>query len=251
LIPLIRHHLPEEDTLQYRAHPGLHTINLALIVYPYASNLDEFDPLLHEPEVTVVPLREYARLDGYHAILLPESKNTGASIEHLRTTGLAAEISRAAQRGVIVHGVCGGLQLLGHAIHDPDALEHGDCVGLGLLDLVTTLGPHKVTRQREVQWHGVRVRGYEIHHGVTRAGSRVQWDFSEDLGWSSGNVSGVYLHGLFENAAYREWFLCRLGWSGQTDGEWSAVVDASIDEVAHLICSTGLVTVVDSSGVGR
>jgi adenosylcobyric acid synthase len=247
LIPLIRHRLPEEDTLQHRAHPDPHTINLALVVYPYASNLDEFDPVMHEPGVTVVPLREYARLDGFHAILLPGSKNTAASVEYLRQTSLAAEISRVAQRGVVVHGVCGGLQLLGHFIHDPDSLESGDCVGLGLLDLETTLVPDKVTRQREVQWRGVRVQGYEIHHGMTRAGSRVQPDFSEDVGWSSGNVSGVYLHGLFENTAYRQWFLQRLGWNGQTNGEWSAMVDASIDDVAQLICSTGLATVVHSS----
>ena len=95
LLPMVRHALPEEDTLHHRAHPEAQQINLALVVYPYASNLDEFDPLVHAPGVTVVPVRGCARLDGYHAILLPGSKNTVASLRYLRQSGLAAEISRA------------------------------------------------------------------------------------------------------------------------------------------------------------
>jgi hypothetical protein len=69
LVPLIHHTLPEEDTLQHRAQADPRQINIALITYPYASNLDEFDALIHELSVTVVPIREYTRLEAYHAIL--------------------------------------------------------------------------------------------------------------------------------------------------------------------------------------
>jgi len=235
LIPMVRHVLPEEDTLHHHAHPEPQQINVALVVYPYASNLDEFDPLVHEPGVTVVPIRGCTRLDGYHAILLPGSKNTVASLRYLRQSGLAAEITRAANRGVPVLGICGGLQLLGREMYDPHYIESGDCAGLGLLDLTTTLVPDKTTRQREVLWQGTPVRGYEIHHGQTQAGAGVHVYLSDDLGWLQDNVYGVYLHGLFENAAYRQQFLERLGWQGQTTAVWSATVEASLDRVARLI----------------
>ena len=239
LLPMVRHTLPEEDTLHHRAQPDMQQINLALIVYPYASNLDEFDPLVHEPGVTVVPMRGCERLDSYHAILLPGSKNTVASLRYLRQSGLAAELSRAVQRGVPVLGICGGLQLLGREIHDPHHIESGDCPGLGLLDLTTTLVPNKTTRQREVPWQGTLLRGYEIHHGQTQASERVQAYLPDSLGWYQDNVYGVYVHGLFENAAYRQQFLERLGWRGQTTGAWSAVVDASLEQIARLIEASG------------
>jgi adenosylcobyric acid synthase len=138
-----------------------------------------------------------------------------------------------------VLGICGGLQLLGHEIHDPHHLESGDCPGLGLLDLTTTLVPDKTTRQRQVSWQGALLGGYEIHHGQTRAGEGVQAYLPDGLGWCQDNVYGVYVHGLFENPAYRQQFLERLGWCGQTTGEWSAVVDASLEQVAQLIVESG------------
>jgi adenosylcobyric acid synthase len=238
---MVRHALPEEDTLHHRAHAEPQQINLALVVYPYASNLGEFDSLIHTPGVTVVPIRDRTRLDGYHAILLPGSKNTVASLRYLRHSGLAAEINRAARRGVPVLGICGGLQLLGRDIHDPHSLESGDCPGLGLLDLTTTLVPHKTTRQREVFWQGVPVRGYEIHHGETRAGAGVQVYLPDDLGWYQDNVYGVYVHGLFDNAVYRQQFLERLGWQGETTEAWSATVEAHLERVARLIDEVGWV----------
>jgi adenosylcobyric acid synthase len=241
LIPMIQHSLPEEDTLQHRAQFEPRHINLALIAYPYASNLDEFDPLMHEPGVTIVPIRDFTRLDNYRAILLPGSKNTAASLRHLRQSGLAAEISRTAQRGIPVLGVCGGMQLLGQEIRDPFLLEGGDCLGLGLLDLTTTLSPAKTTRQRQVQWEGTSLYGYEIHHGHTQPGPRAQPFLPDGLGWQQGNVSGVYLHGLFENAVYRQHFLGRLGWDGHTSGEWSVTVESSIERVARLIPDSGWV----------
>src|SRR6185503_1247384 len=116
IVPLIQHSLPEEDTLHHRAQPIEGGINIALIAYPYASNLDEFDPLIAEAGVSLVPVRDFESLAQYHAILLPGSKNTVASLRHLRQTGLAAEITRAAARGTPILGVWGGLQMLGHSI---------------------------------------------------------------------------------------------------------------------------------------
>lgn len=242
IVPFMRHALPEEDALHHRARFDPGKLNVALGLYPYASNLDEFDPLVNEAGVNVVPIRGREPLSDYAAVLLPGSKNTAESLRYLRTSGLADEIAAAAARGVPVFGVCGGLQLLGRRIHDPDQLEGGDIDGLGLLDVTTTLRADKVTRQCETRTDdGVLVRGYEIHHGATEAGPDARAHLADGLGWTQGPVTGVYLHGLFENTEYRRRWLERLGWTarGARGTDWSAVVEADIDRAAALIAASG------------
>jgi len=239
IVPMIRHMLPEEDTLHHRSLPVSGNTNIALIAYPYASNFDEFDPLIHEPGVSVVTHRDFAKLDGYSAVILPGSKNTVESLRHIRQNGLAAEILRAAESGIPVFGVCGGMQMLGRSIRDPHRLEGGDMVGLGLLDVVTVLDAEKTTRQRKVRWiEGEELTGYEIHHGRTEAGTKTSPHLEDSLGWTQGNVCGVYLHGLFENTAYRQKFLDRLGWQG-TASDWQAQINAEIDRVTAVVEQSG------------
>lgn len=240
LIPYTRHALPEEDSFFHRSsfQPG--QLNLALLVYPYASNLDEFDPLLHQPGVNVVPVRNFERLDRFQAIILPGSKNTAESLRFLQTTGLAGEIQRAAANNTEILGICGGLQMLGHWVADPHGLESGDIAGLGLLDVRTELRSEKSTRQREVLWQNTWLRGYEIHHGQTTAGPEALPLLPDETGWQQGHVTGVYLHGLFENGDFLEYFLGKLGWQGTaTAGWWPEVVDRHIEKVAALIPASG------------
>jgi adenosylcobyric acid synthase len=236
IVPMIRNTLPEEDTLHHRAQPAAGQVNVALIVYPYASNLDEFDPLIHEPGVNVVPVRARLPLAGYDAIILPGSKNTAESLRDLRRSGLADEVLAAAARGQAILGVCGGLQLLGRQIDDPEQIESGSVAGLGLLDVSTTLAAPKTTRQMQARWlpGGERLEGYEIHHGQTTAGPLAQPHLDEGLGWQQGKVCGVYVHGLLENTAYRQWWLERLGWHGQAE-DWASRLDAELDRVADLV----------------
>jgi len=239
ILPMVRHSLPEEDTLHHRAQPVLGQINIALLVYPYASNLDEFDPLIYERGVSVVPMRDFTPLNSYDAIILPGSKNTAQSLRYLCETGLSGEISRAAAAGTPILGVCGGMQLLGRHIFDPALVESGNIDGLGLLDLTTTLGPDKTTRQRQVEWvGGGTVQGYEIHHGQTQPGPLAQVHLAEQLGWQQGSICGVYLHGLMENTAYRQNFLSQLGWQGQAE-DWRTILDSQIEKVAGLIETSG------------
>jgi adenosylcobyric acid synthase len=239
IVPLVRHALPEEDTLHHRAQPVAGNVNIALVAYPYASNLDEFDPLVHEPGVTVIPVRDRGGLERFDAVILPGSKNTAASLRSLRQGGLAAEVLAAAAAGKPVVGVCGGMQMLGRAILDPHGLEGGDIEGLGLLDVTTTLERDKTTRQSRARWvGGAAVEGYEIHHGVTRTGPGAKPHLDRDLGWEQGSVRGVYLHGLFECTEYRAAFLRGLGWTGEAR-DWRARVDAEMDAVASLVASSG------------
>jgi adenosylcobyric acid synthase len=236
IVPMLRHHLPEEDAFHHAASPVVGSVNIALVLYPYASNLDEFDPLLYEPGVTVVPIRERQPLEGFAAVLLPGSKNTAESLRYLRASGLATHIAEAANHGVPVVGVCGGLQLLGRRVLDTASLEGGDMDGLGLLDLETTLHPEKTTRQTDVSWRGETLRGYEIHHGRTIAGPAAHEHLPDGLGWEQGSVCGVYVHGLFENTPYRQAFLEGLGWRG-TARDWRAHVDAELDRVADKVAA--------------
>lgn len=240
VIPMIRHTLPEEDTLHHRTSLSPDSINIALISYPYASNLDEFDPLAHEDDVNIIPIREFTALGNYHAIILPDSKNTRESLRHLVETGLAAEILGAAGNGIPIIGICGGMQLLGNRILDPHHLESGDAIGLGLLDVITTLSPEKIAHHhREVRWpEGGIVHGYEMHHCRTQRGLQVDVHLDEGLGWQQDNVWGVYLHGLFENTAYRQFFLEKLGWQGHLK-DWDTRLDLEIEGVSRLIESSG------------
>jgi adenosylcobyric acid synthase len=234
IVPMLRHHLPEEDAFHHAAVPVAGDVNIGLVLYPYASNFDEFDPLLHEPGVTVVPVREAGPLDGFDALILPGSKNTAASLRYLRGSDLDRELGRAASAGIPIVGVCGGMQLLGRRIEDPHGLEGGDLDGLGLLDLTTTLVADKTTRQVEVPWGGGSLLGYEIHHGRTTAGPLAREHLPGGLGWDQGAVRGVYVHGLFENTAYRQAFLDGLGWHGVAR-EWRAHLDAELDAVAAAV----------------
>ncbi len=245
VIPKIHHTLPEEDALHHRASFVKGQINIALILYPYASNLDEFDPLIHEAGVNVVPVKsaqDLISINECRAILLPGSKNIGESLHRLHESGLADAILAAAEKDVPIFGVCGGMQLLGKHILDPHRLEGGDSMGLGLLDLTTTLASEKITRQREAKWIegdiARIVKGYEIHHGmsvpiyepINESGPLACVHIEEGLGWRQGTVTGVYLHGLFENTEYRQHFLEDIGWGGVAD-DWNARLDSEIDRV--------------------
>ncbi|PJF46684.1 MAG: cobyric acid synthase [Chloroflexi bacterium] len=243
VVPMLAHGLPEEDDIAAlaaradRARPSEErAIRVAILAYPYASNFDEFDPLVDEPGVSVSVIRHRQPLDDFDAVILPGSKHTAVSLSALRAGGLAAEVWRAAQRGALIHGVCGGMQMLGRALRDPHGLEGGgEIAGLGLLDVTTELAPAKVTQQREAHCVEVgSVTGYEIHHGVTVAGPRARPHLSDGLGWRQDNVIGIYLHDLFKHTAYRQWWLAQLGWQGRAQ-DWHARLDAELDRVAQAV----------------
>ncbi len=239
LVPYRRHLLPEEDAFFHRPKSRSGATRIALVLYPYASNLDEFDPLAHEEGVDLGPVESPEELEGVAAVLLPGSKNTVASLDYLRRSGLAARICSLAQAGVPILGVCGGLQMLGRRVRDPQRVEGRDAEGLGLLDVETTFAGEKTTRRTQVRSTDCGlVDGYEIHLGQTVADPHVEAHLEGGLGFRQGNVAGVYLHGLFENTTYRLHFLRSLGWSGATR-DWDRRIQAELDRVADLVDESG------------
>jgi len=205
LLPWIDHGLPDEEGPTVLTGPGRGP-KVAVICGPYASNLDEFVTLQQVADVRWA--RTPAHLAGADLIVLPGSKHVANDLAWLRDTGLDDAVSRAATAGVAVLGICGGLQMLGRRIEDPDGVE-GAAEGLGLLPMVTRYGTVKRTTQEYLNfgpmahpwtWLGNRrIPGYEIRHGVTEAPPDIQI-VPHGRAFGRGTVLGIYAHGVFEDA---------------------------------------------------
>jgi adenosylcobyric acid synthase len=224
-LPMWRAHgLPEEDGVfdDRSTASGLVHTTIAVVAYPRISNLDEFQTLKNIQGVRLVWARTPADVKDADWIILPGSKHTSSDLAWLRAQGLDAAVAQHAALGKRVLGICGGLQMLGEALIDTHGVEHaisGNAPGLGLLPLVTAFEPQKTVRHTQVQfatlpgvWQalsGVVCQGYEIHHGQTQVRADMVTPSTtptaalpNSLGWcnATGNVLGVYVHGLFENA---------------------------------------------------
>lgn len=233
-IPYYRHQLPEEDSFRLGTTWQRGAINVALIYYPYASNLDEFDALIYQNDINLVPVQASQDLSVFDAIILPGSKNSGKSLSFLKETGLAKDIINFSQSDKLILGICGGLQVLGNEILDPSHREDGDKQGLGLIALSTTLADTKETLQNVVEWRGELLDTYEIHHGKTRSCSGIIQEFIEEgIGWQQANIYTSYLHGLFDNAIFYNWFMEQVG-ASQNGINWKLHVDKELDRLADM-----------------
>jgi len=233
-IPMQWHHgLPEEDGVfddRSTTAGAVHT-TVAVVAYPRISNLDEFQPLKNVPGLRLLWVRSPADVAGLRPsdwIVLPGSKATAADLAWLRAQGLDRAIAAHAAEGRAVLGVCGGLQMLGEALIDPEGID-GNGPGLGLLPLVTVFEAAKTVRRTTARFaalhgawaalSGVQVSGYEIHHGQTAqhpamaAKGDVAHEVMPGIAWQNpaGNVLGVYLHGLLEDPAALQALFGRAG----------------------------------------
>ena len=231
------HRLPAEDALalvEPRPVKPDARIRIAVPILPHIANFDDLDPLEAEPGVEIVRLHLDAVLPaGVDLVLLPGSKATLADLAALRRSGLDIDILAHARRGGRVLGLCGGYQMLGRTLADPQGIEGppGTAPGLGLLAVDTELGGDKtLVEVQGLTADGVPVQGYEMHVGVTTGPDRVR-PFAR-LGGSDegarsvdGRIAGTYLHGLFADDAQRSAWLVRLG------GEPAAVAyEAQVEE---------------------
>ena len=233
-LPYHRHQLPEEDSFRLGASWQKGAINVALIYYPYASNLDEFDALTYQNDVHLVPIQHDQDLSVFDAVILPGSKNSGKSLAFLQETGLDNALITFSKTGKPVLGICGGLQILGNKINDPLLLEDGDKKGLDLIALSTTLAHNKATLQTKLDWQGHQIVAYEIHHGESHIlNNTVETFISEHVGWQQGNIYTSYLHGLFDNAVFYNWFMKKVG-AAENGRNWTAHVNQELDKLADM-----------------
>jgi adenosylcobyric acid synthase len=235
--------LPAEDALGLNGptarKPGA-KIRIAVPILPHISNFDDLDPLEAEPDVELIRVRNGQAIPGdCDLILLVGSKATISDLAALRTAGFDVDIAAHVRRGGQVLGLCGGYQMLGKRISDPDGIEGppGSVEGLGLLDVETVLtGDKRLEAVSGESFDGVSLSGYEMHVGRT-AGSDCATRFStiggaaDGAGSPDGRVWGTYLHGLFADDRQRTAWLTRLG--GSASGlDYEAGVDDVLDRLA-------------------
>jgi adenosylcobyric acid synthase len=203
VLPLLDHQLPDEEVGTIRARPVGDAPSVAIVRYPYASNLDEWHLLPHAAHVRWAHVP--ADLDGVDLVILPGSKHVAADAAWLRQQGLDTRIEQAAAAGTRVLGVCGGAMLLGTEVADPLGVE-GATTGLGLLPLRTEMARTKTTcawgarvDELPAPWAalaGIDLAGYEIRNGVVTGECRRAPGV-----WGRGPVLATTVHGLFEEPA--------------------------------------------------
>ena len=234
--------LPAEDSVALDALVGARDDRpvVAVPVLSRIANFDDLDPLVAEPGLDVQFVRD-AFPDDPALIVLPGSKSTIADLLELKARGWDEPIRRAAKRGVPVIGICGGYQILGRSVRDPDGIEGTvrKAEGLGLLDVETVLEARKTLRNvnaRE-QGSGRRLAGYEIHMGRTAGpDARRPWlrigEHDDGAISAEGNVRGCYLHGLFDADEWRTALLSELGVSADGTSH-RARVESALDAIAE------------------
>ncbi len=190
------------------------------------SNHTDFDVLRLHPNVELIYTHAGQALPEVDLIILPGSKSVRSDLQFLKDQGWDRQIQRHLRYGGKVLGVCGGYQMLGHAIHDPKGIEGeaGSMQGLGLLDIETTLESSKqlkTVKGEQVLGVACNVEGYEIHAGVTSGEGLKRPVINLETGPDGalnqdGNVLGCYLHGLFDHPEARD---VLLQWAGLPDAE--------------------------------
>lgn len=238
------HRLPAEDAADLRRKSAGAGFRIVVPQLNRIANFDDLDPLMAEPGVSVeviapgLPLPVEADL-----ILIPGSKSTIADLAHFRAQGWDIDLQAALRRGAKVLGLCGGYQMLGRTIADPDGIEGapGSVPGLGLLDVDTIMTPEKrVTLTEAIHASsGEAAQGYEIHIGRTEGPDRARSLFTVDgqpegAIRADGKVMGSYLHGLFSADGFRRAFLGGLGATSGNASYAEGVEDALEKLADHL-----------------
>jgi adenosylcobyric acid synthase len=239
--------LPAEDALALdAARPAKANgkLRVAVPVLPHIANFDDLDPLDAEPAIDLVRVRPGSALPGdADLVLLPGSKATIADLSALRAAGFDIDIAAHLRRGGKVLGLCGGYQMLGRTIADPNGVEGapGRVEGLGLLDVETMLSDEKrLEPVSGVTGDGVPFSGYEMHIGVTegadcsRPFARLADGSLEGAISADGKVIGTYVHGLFADDRQRAAWLARFS-AGATNVAYETMVERTLDALGdHL-----------------
>ena len=196
-------HIEEEDSVslqQKQRQMAEGKVNVAVVLLRHISNFTDFDVLERDPRVNLFYTSNTTDISQADIIILPGTKTTLDDLLELRRNGCAQAILRAHREGRMVVGICGGYQMLGQSIDDPEGIEGtvARLPGLGLLPIHTTMTAAKQTRQVTFRFDGKECRGYEIHQGVS--------DTSEAV-LQAGHCIGTYIHGFLDNAPVIDYLL--------------------------------------------
>jgi adenosylcobyric acid synthase len=227
VMPRLDELFPPEDSLDLLERRGRKRgaeLEIAVLKLPSLSNFSDLDPLEAEPTVQLRWVAPGEELGNPDAVVVPGSKQTLRDLDALQVSTLGTQVQAYAAAGGAVFGICGGMQVLGRELHDPEGLEGASngadsAPGLNLLPLRTVFGGNKALRQRSSQalWplldasRTLSIEGFELHRGSTTAVEPCQSLCSDqELGWVDGSVAGTYLHGVFESGPWRRRWLNQL-----------------------------------------
>lgn len=236
--------LPAEDALGLADGFGTGKVKIVVPVMSRIANFDDLDPLRLEQDVTLELVQPGAPLPAdADIVLLPGSKSTIGDLAFFRAQGWDIDLKAHHRRGGHILGVCGGYQMLGKTISDPDGIEGtpGTVEGLGFLDVTTILTPQKSTVSASGNHiaSGAAVKGYEIHIGVTsgpdceRPMMMLEDDKPDGAISADGRVYGTYVHGLFTGDDFRTAYLD--GFDARALVAYDRRIDEILDDLAsHL-----------------
>ncbi len=246
--------LPAEDMLDLSGRDG-GACKVVVPQLPRTSNFDDLDPLSAEPEVTVEIVPPGRPLPGdADLVLIPGSKSTISDLNAFIANGWDIDLKAHIRRGGSVMGVCGGYQMLGKRIDDPDGVDGtpGSYQGLGHLDVITTMAPRKrlALSQATTLDGGLSVSGYEIHMGHTNGPDcdRAWLELNgrpEGATSPDGLIQGCYLHGLFTSDVFRKSYLAKLGYASSVAYETgvSDTLDALADHLEQYMDLDSLLSI--------
>jgi adenosylcobyric acid synthase len=215
--------LPLDAVVDPPFEPEQGKINIAVLRFPHISNFTDFAPLRREPGVTLHYLSKPRPLGAYDSVILPGSKNVRFDLSWMRRQGWTDALAAYIRQGGHVCGICGGYQMLGRKISDPHGVEGppGESGGLGFLDVKTVLSREKTLSLSSGVWEdsGEKVKGYEIHMGVTQHTKNLchaihvterNGSSTDDMDGAvsvDGAIWGTYFHGVFDSPGFRRSFL--------------------------------------------
>jgi len=238
--------LEAEDALPRESEPRSGArLRVVVPVLPRISNHTDLDALRLHPDVAVTFIGPGHAFPPCDLVVLPGSKSTRADLAWLRAQGWDEAILRHVRYGGRVLGICGGMQILGRTVHDPEGIEGppGSSDGLGLLDLETTLAPTKQLRlvTGRLVSGDAAVSGYEIHCGVSVGPAMARPALWRDDGLpegarsDDGRVVGTYLHGVFDHPEALAYWLGEAGLTASAPLDVMALREASLDRLADTI----------------
>ena len=201
-------------------------VNVAVVLLRHISNFTDFDVLERDPRVNLFYTNNVSDISRADIIILPGTKATLDDLLELRRNGCAQAIIRAHRDGKTVIGICGGYQMLGQAVSDPNGIEGtiANLPGLGLLPIHTTMTPEKTTQQVTFQFEGQECQGYEIHQGVSDTDQPIL---------QTDHCIGTYIHGFLDNPPVIEYLLKdKVSVSAPTQS-YSAFKDEQYDKLAE------------------
>jgi len=200
-------------------------VNVAVVLLRHISNFTDFDTLERDPRVNLFYTNNTSDISRADIIILPGTKATLDDLLELRRNGCAQAIIRAHRDGRTVVGICGGYQMLGQMVSDPDGIEGtiASLPGLGLLPIQTTMTPEKTTQQVTFQFDGQTCQGYEIHQGVSNTDQAIiQTD----------HCIGTYIHGFLDNNPVIEYLLKDKAVSSVSLKSYSEFKEEQYDKLA-------------------